>query len=360
MLKKLTKDLIFEAGFDDELFVNLPMLFIREFKSRSMIFHLLSKNGGHKITADSGYWSREQLEAYSKKYYDKDPLLKARLLPQNLNRICNVTRDLVPVEILKESQIYLEHHRHYNDDLTHAIGGCFRFARGDFAIGIHRGNNSNAFTDDETAKLEYYSNAIVQMLVTRAEFQAVRTENQALSQALKMTNTPFILLDANLEIVTKNDLADDVLGMIFEKKSDRSRISDSDESGRRINTAALRILQKPTPSELSFKLPGFDDIKIEIKNVFSRTGSPQVLIVIKKSALSDEQVILELQNVHSLSAAEAEIAILISDGKKIDQIAERRGTSMNTVKTQMKSIYEKIGEAKQTKLATFVSDLRKK
>lgn len=360
MWKKLTKDLIFEASFDDEIFVNLPLIFIREFKARSMIFHLLSKNGGHKITADSGYWSKEQLEAYSKRYFNKDPLLKARLLPQNINRICNVTRDLVPVEILKESQIYLEHHRYYNDDLTHAIGGCFRFARGDFAIGIHRGSHANEFGDNETAKLEYYSQSIVQMLMTRAEFQAIRTENQALGIALKTTNTPYILLDSNLEIISKNELAEDILGRFFAQKPGEKKISDSHEIGRKIITAASRILDKPTLGEATILIPEFDDIQVDIKNVFSRTGSPQVLLVFRKCPLSDDQLIFELQTVHKFSSAEAEVAILVSDGKRLEEIAKSRGTTVNTVKTQIQSIYDKIGEAKQTKLATLVSQLRKK
>ncbi len=360
MWKKLTKDLIFEAGFDDELFVNLPLIFIREFKARSMIFHLLSKSGGHKITADSGYWSKEQLEAYSKLYYNKDPLLKARLLPQNINRICNVTRDLVPVDILKESEIYIEHHRRYNDDLTHAIGGCFRFARGDFAIGIHRGASAIEFTDDETAKLEYYSQTIVRMLMTRAEFQSIRTENQALGMALRMVHAPYVLLDANLEIVAKNDLAEEILGRLFAQRMDDKKISDRNDAGRKLIAATARILEKATPNEISMPLPDCDEILVEIKNVFSRTGSPQALIVFKKSPRTDQQVISDLQSIYNFSVAEGEIAILLSSGKRIEEVSRARGTSANTVKTQLASIYGKIGEAKLTKLVIIVSDLRKK
>lgn len=59
-----------------------------------------------------------------------------------------------------------------------------------------------------------------------------------------------------------------------------------------------------------------------------------------------------VQSVFNLTDAEADLAIVLCAGKTLDDIAVDRGTSINTVKSQMKSIYYKTGTNRQTELVS--------
>lgn len=64
-----------------------------------------------------------------------------------------------------------------------------------------------------------------------------------------------------------------------------------------------------------------------------------------------------LEQVFGLTAGEAAVAAAIAEGKTINEIAAERNTSLNTVRTQTKAIYEKTGTRGQVGLvARIVAD----
>ncbi|TGN42439.1 LuxR family transcriptional regulator, partial [Paracoccus liaowanqingii] len=58
---------------------------------------------------------------------------------------------------------------------------------------------------------------------------------------------------------------------------------------------------------------------------------------------------------HHLSAAETSIVQALVDGLKIEQIAQARGTSPDTVRTQLKSIFAKTGCSRQSDVVRHVA-----
>lgn len=55
-----------------------------------------------------------------------------------------------------------------------------------------------------------------------------------------------------------------------------------------------------------------------------------------------------------LSEAEAELAVALCGGKTLDGVAAERGTSINTIKSQLKSIFCKTGTRRQTELVSLL------
>lgn len=56
---------------------------------------------------------------------------------------------------------------------------------------------------------------------------------------------------------------------------------------------------------------------------------------------------------HQLSAREREVVQGVVDGLSNSQIAERHGTAMNTVRTQLHAIFGKLGLANRAALAVW-------
>lgn len=68
----------------------------------------------------------------------------------------------------------------------------------------------------------------------------------------------------------------------------------------------------------------------------------------------DDQLV---RSVYGLSAAESRIALKIAAGKSLSQIAQEGRTSVHTVRTQLKSIFEKTGTSRQAQLALKLAAL---
>ncbi|TCS36826.1 DNA-binding CsgD family transcriptional regulator [Paucimonas lemoignei] len=61
-----------------------------------------------------------------------------------------------------------------------------------------------------------------------------------------------------------------------------------------------------------------------------------------------------VRRLFALSEAEAELAVALCCGKTLDDVAEQRGTSINTVKSQLKSVFLKTGTKRQSELVSLL------
>lgn len=85
---------------------------------------------------------------------------------------------------------------------------------------------------------------------------------------------------------------------------------------------------------------------------------PQVLVIVRGLNHGDKQLVGALRAGFKLTAAEAEVALQLADGQGPQVIAEERGVSINTVRTQVRNIYDKLGVSRQGELAARLRPLR--
>jgi DNA-binding CsgD family transcriptional regulator len=61
-----------------------------------------------------------------------------------------------------------------------------------------------------------------------------------------------------------------------------------------------------------------------------------------------------IRRLFALSEAEAELSAALCCGKTLDDVASQRGTSINTIKSQLKSIFLKTGTKRQSELVSLL------
>jgi DNA-binding CsgD family transcriptional regulator len=61
-----------------------------------------------------------------------------------------------------------------------------------------------------------------------------------------------------------------------------------------------------------------------------------------------------LQHLYRLTRAEADLVRLISAGQSLEQVAEARGVTMNTVRSQLKQVFCKTDTSRQGELVHLV------
>lgn len=61
-----------------------------------------------------------------------------------------------------------------------------------------------------------------------------------------------------------------------------------------------------------------------------------------------------VQRLFGLTEAEAQLAVAICDGKTLDELSVERGTTLNTVRSQLKSVFGKTGANRQADLVSLI------
>lgn len=86
---------------------------------------------------------------------------------------------------------------------------------------------------------------------------------------------------------------------------------------------------------------------------------PRVLVVARTSGMQNPaQTQALLQSAYGLTAAEAEVALRLGDGDRVEDIAETRGVSVNTVRVQIRNIFGKLGVRRQSELVARIRHLQ--
>ncbi len=61
-----------------------------------------------------------------------------------------------------------------------------------------------------------------------------------------------------------------------------------------------------------------------------------------------------VESLYALTPAEAELVRLLAEGCSLDQVAEQRGVTMNTVRSQLKQVFCKTDTSRQGELVHLV------
>lgn len=83
----------------------------------------------------------------------------------------------------------------------------------------------------------------------------------------------------------------------------------------------------------------------------------QILVIVRSGRRWHDAAPAVLRMAYGLSAAEAEVALALGRGETRDQVAATRDTSAQTVKTQIKSIFSKLGVSREMELMTMLGDM---
>ena len=85
---------------------------------------------------------------------------------------------------------------------------------------------------------------------------------------------------------------------------------------------------------------------------------PRALVIARRSQPKLHTAKELLLTAYALTAAEADVALLLAEGEAPETIAERRGVRVTTVRVQIRSIFAKLGVHRLNELAAKIQSLR--
>jgi DNA-binding CsgD family transcriptional regulator len=175
----------------------------------------------------------------------------------------------------------------------------------------------------------------------------------SLLNALSQIRDVVLIVTRDRMILYSNDAADQLLAEGKPLLVERGRLEASSalvgqQLGRAIDSTcadrarSVLLLRRASAPPLIVAVNCLDD------------DAENILLVARDSTLHPRPTATALRTCFGLTRSEAEVAAAIAAGESCGQIAERRGVSTNTIRTQLKTISAKLGCAGQAQISAIV------
>lgn len=233
----------------------------------------------------------------------------------------------------------------FNDDEWHV------------GIGVHRSFSASPFGDEELRLLEKLTPHIQRSLRIRRELYRQKSRSDSLHGALGKLLLGVVALDANRKIVYRNAAAEAIT-----RKHPALRLDDD------IPRAHFPTEQNQLDTLIAMALSGDASLStnpnqatglrhpdrehpLVVMATPSRAATADTVFHAERGELllfiSDPETAFSmpadtLHSLYGLTPAEAKVAILLANGLSSGEIASQNGASLETVRSQLKSIFRKM------------------
>lgn len=201
----------------------------------------------------------------------------------------------------------------------------------------------------------------------RAAFLSARLafkQAQATTQTLAALGLPAAVVGVAGDVMAMNDLMEALAPRLTTLARNRLHFSD-----RQANAVFVMVLeqlrQENAPPCQSFPVAAQPDapalvvhvvpVKRHARDIFTRSSAVVVVTPVGEVGPPDLKVICGL---FDLTRAEARVAQEITIGRSVEEVAASMGTTLATVRTQLKSVYRKTGVNRQSQLVALLSGIR--
>ena len=252
------------------------------------------------------------------------------------------------------------------------IGGVVLFndENRKIAIGIQRSKDCGTWHDDELKKLTLISPHLQRALHIHREFTRLRIREQSLRAGLNKLLVGLIIFDSSMQTIYLNPIAKSILKSHPAIYLKNNRIcATTHEDTQKIRKALILSLnanKESDPLEYSTAL-GFHHsesktpLPILITPLYSISTleekmklDNQVAMIISDPEKNQPIVPEALCTAYKLTPSEAKVAIALTNGLSIDEVAMLHGNQPSTIKSQLKAIKSKLGISRQSELVKML------
>lgn len=359
MLSRVRTEDIYDAALDDDCFVRLSSVLSNALGARSGVLHWRHADASEGEVSQSGYFSAEQMAHYGRHFASDDLWSNAVQVAPTANRAWNCEQ-LIPGPVYERSAIYNEWIRPMGDDTFHCMGAVIRADWGTAEIGLHRGRSQPAFDEDTVGLLTEHLSHIQRMLGIRARLVATDRRRAETVGALNALAQGVMTLDAGGKLLHCNEAAEAILrrgdGVYLQRGMLCAR-STSDNSALKAAIARAAEPSGAQACEAIARGQGGRYYCLSLVAVSAGVAGRQIIVALSDSSAIDESLPARLRTLFNLTESEAFLAVRLSQGATVSEVAEEKGTTADTVRTQLKSISSKMGCRRQAEIVARVKDL---
>ena len=333
---------IYEAVGSDEAFNALPAAMASVAGARSGIVQFFTPDW-EVIEASVAYFSPAMLDRYvNLELYRLDPWRGPGIHTGGYGRIVGMD-EAVPVEDLVGSFFYQENFRYWGDNTGRCIGGVVSTSGGFATIGLHRAVDADPFTPAEVAAVQPLVPHFTRMAGLRSHLRSMGARSRLTDDILNRQPDAILVVDAAGRPHFLNQAARALLdrGEVIRLRRGVV-IAQHDTEAPRLRELIVQACCRSGAHGGGIALPRAQGRPLRLLvsplAAGSRTHALLVLNDPDRVALARHA---RLQDLYRLTSVEAQTAAALAQGYSPAYIAERRGVSITTVRTQIRAILHK-------------------
>jgi DNA-binding CsgD family transcriptional regulator len=306
-------------------------------------------------------WKEEEIRLYNEHYAAIDPWgLAASQVPEGEIR---TSAELCSQEEFEPSAAYREFYGPLGLDC--GFGGIFlRAGAGGSAIVTQRGKEQGPCGEREILILRPLMPHLRRAAIVHGDLASMRAQLATFTGHLDRYPHPFLLTDAESRVLYANAAAREITALRDGLAIETGRMMlmppnqhpEFREAIREISAGPglpLRRLEVARPSRktpyrlLVMNIPTSGALPLGV-------SQPAAAVLVVDSESGTEPDLAILRELFSLTPAEARITGQLALGRSVDEIAHEAGTSIETVRSQVRSILSKTGTTRQGELISLV------
>lgn len=196
------------------------------------------------------------------------------------------------------------------------------------------------------------------MLAARWKMERLR----AATEALALVGLPAMVLSADCRVMAVNSLAQDLPEHVVWLARDGLALIDTTAHAKLKRQVSACAVSGSIDSASSF--PAWDQERKApmIVHVVPLRGDRRdlfegglALVLFTQASAPNQPNAQLIREIFDLTAAEARVAALLAQGRSVEQIANLHGVGQSTVRSQAKSILQKLGAHRQSEIAARLS-----
>lgn len=228
-------------------------------------------------------------------------------------------------------------------------------------IVLGRPNRLGAFDDDEVARLAPWHRHIVRAERIWRSLGLTRSAVAHLDTLLDQSSAALFFLDDQLQLVRHTAAAEPMLRRDHGLRivGGRLRAARLVEDASLQNALALALAAgTPAPVSVTGPLPG-EGLVLSVARL---TGAAAIgggrCLLVSARPLAPPDLAATLRHRFGLTGAEAGLALALHEGTTLRRLADQRGVSLNTVRSQLAAVFDKTGQRRQQDLIRLLATLR--
>ncbi|TPE62226.1 helix-turn-helix transcriptional regulator [Sandaracinobacter neustonicus] len=343
---------IYSSIDDDEAFARLPDTISALARSRStLIYRIRNDDGACTISAYSHFTSAQH-DLYENRYAFDNPWAR-RVQSLGLTGRAIALCDLVPEQEIMRSEFYHEFMRANGDDTGRCIGGEFHMRDSRLIIASHRALRARPYGDADVARMEMALRHVRRALSTRDELANLRWHGGLLESLLNQEERAMLVLGAGARVRYCNAAAEHILsgGHGMRLRGGHLLLAGA-ASQSALQRALDDILNRRAETPSSFAVPRRDAATaFEFRlSPLRLKGEDLCILTILDPARPTTNDWPMVARMFGLTPTELALVQELHTGRSLADIADSRHRSIETLRTQLKAIFQKTGFNRQSTL----------
>jgi DNA-binding CsgD family transcriptional regulator len=246
------------------------------------------------------------------------------------------------------------------DDTASCVGVAIETDFGMGFVAIHRGLQQRPFRLSEQLLLSRWKDALRRLFLVRGRMLVEQQRAESNAQRLNALSLGVLQVRSDGHIEYGNDAAMRILreGAGLTASGGFLSCSDREVAGK-LSGLLARAPVEPSGAENCLLIPLRESGQFYRVCISpSRTGGAgEVLVLVEDCDRRRFESSARLERLLGLTQAEAQLAASLCEGLSVDAIAEKRGVSRNTARSQVQRVLEKAGVSRQAELVALLCSI---